>query len=278
MTLPKNENVSPFLRWAGGKNWLIKYIDKFLPTSFNNYYELFVGGASIFTHLVNEKKICNKVFLSDKNVDLINTYASIRDNVEEVIYHLETFKNSKAFYYKLRAKTFIDKVQRAARFIYLNRTSFNGIYRENLKGEYNVPYGYKNYKCLFDYNNLRTFSEKLKDVNLYHRDFETFIENIKQNDLVFLDPPYTVAHSNNGFIKYNQQLFSIEDQERLANFLKKIKKRKAYFILTNASHRNIKNIFQEFDYKKIKRYSVVGGKNSKREKIEELIFFNTVAK
>ncbi|MDP3581378.1 MAG: Dam family site-specific DNA-(adenine-N6)-methyltransferase [Ignavibacteria bacterium] len=265
--------IQPFLRWAGGKGRLIKEIEKHIPQTFDNYFELFLGGASLFTHLVNANKIKNKVFLSDINNDLINVYIQIRDDIEGVITFLSTYKNNETFYYKLREKKSISQIENAARFIFLNRTSFNGIYRENLKGKYNVPYGFKKYRELFDYNNLREFSRKLKNVTLRAADFEESIDQINTNDFVFLDPPYTVAHSNNGFIKYNQKLFSINDQQRLANFINRISKKGTYFILTNACHKNIKKIFVDLNYKTVERYSVIGGKNAERKLVEEYIFF-----
>ncbi len=270
--------IKPFLRWAGGKNWLLKHINKYLPNDFNNYFEPFLGGSALFTYLINCNRLNNGIYISDINKDLINTYSQIRDNVEEVIEHLEIYKNNKTFYYKIRAKSTNDLIETAAHFIFLNRTSFNGIYRENLSGEYNVPYGYKKYKTLFDFENLRKFSKKLKGATLRCCDFEEYLDKIKENDFVFLDPPYTVAHSNNGFIKYNQKLFSINDQQRLAGFIKNISDKGANFILTNASHKNIRSIFNEFHYKKIERFSMIGGKEAERKRVEELIFYNTLVK
>ncbi len=270
--------IYPFLRWAGGKTRLINQLDEFIPSNFNDYYEPFLGGSSVFVHLVNNDRIKKKVFLSDINNDLMNAYIQIRDNVEDVICVLTEYKNNKTLYYKLRNKNVTDVVEKAARFLFLNRTSFNGIYRENLNGEYNVPYGFKKYKELFDFNNLREFSKKLKGVILQSCDFEENSLQIQKDDFIFLDPPYTVAHSNNGFIKYNQKLFSINDQLRLARFIKSLVAKDAYFILTNASHKNIRKIFKEFEYEKMNRYSVIGGKNAERKQVEELVFFNTPLK
>jgi DNA adenine methylase len=276
--MANRQNLYPFLRWAGGKTRLIERLDKYIPQNFNNYHELFLGGSSLFVHLVNNERIKKKAFLSDINNDLINTYIQIRDSVEDVISFLATYKNNKTLYYRIRSKNVTDLKERAARFIFLNRTSFNGIYRENLKGVYNVPYGFKKYKELFDFNNLRAFSTKLQGVVLQSIDFEEYLTQIEKNDFIFLDPPYTVAHSNNGFIKYNQKLFSIKDQKRLAEFIKKIEIRGAYFILTNAYHKNIRKIFNDFDYEIVKRYSVIGGKNAERKRVNEFIFYNTSIK
>lgn len=268
-------NAKPFLRWAGGKSWLIKELESFLPPSFNNYHEPFVGGGSVFIHLKSTGRIKNKAYLSDKNEDLINAYQAVKQDASLLIEFLRKYKNTKEFYYSIREKKFENEIEKAAQFIFLNRTSFNGIYRVNLNGKYNVPYGFKMYKQLFDFENLKNISKLLQNVHLECGDFEEYFVQIKENDLVFLDPPYTVAHENNGFIKYNQKIFAWEDQERLERFIQKIKDKNAYFILTNAVHKNIENLFKKIGTKnEVKRYSVVGGKGAKRKEISEYLFTN----
>lgn len=277
--MKKEENIilKPFLRWAGGKTWLLKDIYNYLPERFNNYYEPFLGGGSVYIHLKSIGKIQNEAFLSDRNTDLINAYNAIKYNSFELIRILKEYKNEKEFYYFLRDQKYSNDIQKAAQFIFLNRTSFNGVYRVNLKGEYNVPYGFKDYKVLFDFDNLLKLMDIFKDASFTSCDFEETLEKVQKGDLVFLDPPYTVAHENNGFIKYNQKIFAWEDQERLAEYIELIKAKQAYFILTNAVHFNINNLFQKVGSKHIlNRYSVVGGKGAKREEISEYIFTNCI--
>jgi len=262
--------MNPFLRWAGGKKWLIKHIESIIdPNAFNSYHEPFLGGGSVFFRF----KFQNQCFLSDLNEELINTYIQVRDNVEEVIEHLRIFVNSEEFYYQIRADINEDPVLRAARFIYLNQTSFNGIYRVNLKGVYNVPYGYRTKKFLEE-QLLRGASKQLQGVQLQFGQFDAEIDNIQQGDLVFLDPPYTITHNNNGFIKYNEKLFSEEDQHRLARFIEKIAERGAFYILTNAAHNEIRNIFNMNEPLKLLRASLIGGKNATRGNYEEFLFTN----
>jgi len=266
--------AKPFLRWAGGKRWLLKDLKKIIP-SFNNYYEPFLGGASVFLFLKQNELISGDIYLSDSNAGLIQCYEQVRDNIERVVKSLSKYRNERDFYYSIRSSKFRDSTDQAARFIYLNRTSFNGIYRVNSKGEYNVPYGFKSYKTLFDFENLRLVSENLKGVSLSMGDFESGLESIQKGDLAFLDPPYTVAHKNNGFLKYNQKIFSWDDQVRLASVVEKIVTRGAYYILTNAAHRSVGNLFKMYGKKMImKRYSVIGGKMAKRGKINEYFFTN----
>jgi len=194
----------PIFRWAGGKNWLLKDLQKFLPSSFNNYHEPFLGGGSIFFNMNSN----NKAFLSDCNSDLINAYSQTRDNLEELINLLKKFKNTKDEYYRIRGTQYSLPIEKAAQFIYLNRTCYNGIYRVNYKGEFNVPYGFKKYRKLFEFERFRKASELLKRAELLSYDFELSLENIKEGDFVFLDPPYTVSHIKNGFLKYNENIFS----------------------------------------------------------------------
>lgn len=261
------------LRWAGGKTWFIRELHRFLPATFNDYHEPFVGGGSVFFNL----KPKGKSYVSDSNADLMNAYSQIRDDVDAVIRALGQFKNTKERYYEIRETRFHTPAEKAAQFIYLNRTSFNGIYRVNLNGVYNVPYGFKNYKQLFDFDRLREISHLLKPAILSCGDFEIALEHIKEGDLVFLDPPYTVSRIKNGFIKYNEKLFSWKDQTRLASFIEKIHSRGAYYILTNAKHDSVKGLFGRlYAPESVSRGSVVGGKKARRGTVEEYVFANTV--
>jgi len=267
-----DEKPTPFLRWAGGKRWLLKQLHNYLPVDgFNQYHEPFIGGGSIFFHLQPEK-----AFISDLNKELIDSYMAVQQDVELVIDFLKDFKNTEEDYYQIRPVKFDDFFQEAARFIYLNQTSFNGIYRVNLNGEYNVPYG-KRHNFQFNYNNLRNASLNLKNVNFSSGDFSNIMQNVKKGDLVFLDPPYTVTHNSNGFIQYNQKIFSLSEQYRLSEMIDKIKNIGAYYILTNAAHPEVKNIFQKDDaFFEVSRASTIGGTGSKRGKYAELIMTNGV--
>ena len=267
------DNCKPFLRWAGGKRWLIKHLDQFLPQNdFNTYHEPFLGGGAIFFYLKPDNS-----YLSDLNPLLIEAYQELKENVEEVIDELSNFRNTKECYYDTRKRKFRKSAKRAAQFIYLNQTSFNGIFRVNLKGEYNVPFGYRT-KNFFEPQNLRKVSEALKNSKLRDCNFLDTLNDIKKNDLVFLDPPYTVTHNNNGFIKYNDKLFDLKKQYELSEYIDEIKERGAYYILTNAAHDVIKKIFtKENDIvRRISRVSLIGGLNAKRGKYEEYIFTNTI--
>jgi DNA adenine methylase len=268
-----NKKAIPFLRWAGGKKWLIKELTTITKNrKFSNYHEPFLGGGAIFFAMDHTEKI----FLNDVNEQLIDTYKCVQSNVEEVIKELKKFENTKECYYRVREEKYRSAIKKAARFIFLNQTSFNGIYRVNLKGEYNVPYGYRN-KNFYDPDNLRLVSKTLKKVVFQSVDFFDCISNIKKNDLVFLDPPYTITHNNNGFFKYNQKLFSENDQYRLSEMIDAIKAKGAFYILTNAAHQKVKEIFEKGDKLfEFKRASLIGGLNANRGKYEEIIITNII--
>lgn len=272
MAVGKNIYTKPFLRWAGGKSWLVKHLDSIIRDhKFSGYHEPFLGGGSIFFYLAPTEKS----YLSDLNSELIDTYKAIKADPDGVIFYLEKYVNTSEEYYRIRSSRPTTLVETAARFIYLNQTSFNGIYRVNIKGEYNVPYGNR-FKNFLEADKLRSASKVLQAATLQAGDFDCVRTHIGPGDLVFLDPPYTVSHNHNGFIKYNQKLFSLEDQHRLKSLIDFIKAQGAYYILTNAAHTTIYEIFHEESDRclELNRASLIGGENARRGQIQEYIFTN----
>jgi len=270
------KNVKPFLRWAGGKNWLTKHLDNYIPPTFNNYYEPFVGGGSIFFYLKSKGYIKNKAFLSDSNIELINTYKTLKNNHKELFLLLKTHFDNEDEYYRMRNTVFTDPVEKAAQFLYLNKTSFNGIYRVNQNGKYNVPYGKRNLSSLYDFDNLTRVSIALKNTYLSTQDFKSRCKKINKNDFVFIDPPYTVAHENNGFIQYNQSIFSWKNQIQLSKLTENLDRKGAFFLVTNAYHDCIKEIYTVGAQEKLSRASTIGGVGAKRTKYKEIIITNLV--
>lgn len=264
--------IESFIRWAGGKSWLIKHMDYIMgDIKIKNYYEPFLGGGAIFFSLDNYFH----AYLSDLNKELINTYIAIRDNPYGVIERLGEFHNTEQDYYRIRAQIPVNLEDVAARFIYLNQTSYNGLYRVNRQGMYNVPYGFRE-KWNYDKDRIMVASNQLQKVKLKCADFAENKHKIKINDLVFLDPPYTVSHNNNGFVEYNQNLFSLEDQIRLSNYIDYIKRKGAYYILTNAAHPTIREIFEKQgdNVYTLNRNSLIGGAEANRGVVNEYIFTN----
>lgn len=266
-----NTDINPFLRWAGGKRWLVSRLKGNLDiNAFTSYHEPFVGGgAMLFSFLPK------KAYISDANVLLMEAYKVLRDKPNELFDFLQRFPTNEVTYYQVRNMVPTNEVESAGRFIYLNRTSFNGIFRVNSKGEYNVPWG-KHEGVKFDFDNLRKVSDYLQNVNISEGcDFEKCLKRVRRGALVFLDPPYTISNNINGFIKYNQKSFSVEDQMRLSGMVDEIRNRGAYYILTNANHAQVKEIFDKGDrIIELTRTSLIGGTNAVRGAYEECIFTN----
>lgn len=264
--------VTPFLRWAGGKAWLTNSVRNLIENlEFKNYYEPFLGGGAIFFSL----NFTKTVYLSDINEELINAYTVVRDNPEPLIEIIQGYAYSEEEYYRVRALETVDNIERAVRFIYLNHTSYNGLYRVNRSGKYNVPYG--RITSVYDPQLILAASSKLQKVRLNCEDFAARKSKIRPGDLVFMDPPYSVSRkpNGNGFIAYNQDLFSLMEQYRLKEYIDHIKRKGAYYILTNSAHETIREIFDNGDRMiTLQRNSVIGGKNSVRGKISEYLFTN----
>ena len=266
--------VKPFLRWAGGKTWLTKHVENYLPNEFNNYYEPFVGGGSIFFYLKSKGYIKNKAFLSDSNSELINTYKVLKNKHNELFLLLKNQFDSEEEYYRMRNAEFSDPVEKAAQFMYLNKTSFNGIYRVNRNGKYNVPYGKRNLEKLYNFDHLLNVSKALKNTYLSTQDFKNRLKKINENDFVFIDPPYTVAHENNGFIQYNQSIFSWNNQKQLSKLTNDLDLKGVFFLVTNAYHDSIKEIYLTGTKEKLSRASTIGGIGATRTKYREIIITN----
>jgi DNA adenine methylase len=265
-------NTPPFLKWAGGKRWFVKQYPHLFPTKFNRYIEPFLGSGSVFFHIQPKRAL-----LGDSNQDLISAYNGIKSDWRSIVSLLQSHqdRHSDDYYTLVRSKTPSDPTERAARLIYLNRTCFNGIYRVNQKGEFNVPRGTRN-KIILNDDNFEAISGLLKRTKIVLNDFEHLINQAKRGDLVFADPPYTVRHNNNGFIKYNEKLFSWNDQERLARSLIAARNRGARVIATNANHESLRELYENngFSFLEVSRYSSISANSSSRKRFEELVILS----
>lgn len=263
------KSTRPFLKWPGGKRWFVSGHDNFLPKKFKRYIEPFLGGGSVFFHLKPKRSI-----LGDVNADLIATYQSVREDwagVERLLQRHQR-KHKESHYYLIRDTEPQDDIERAARLIYLNRTCFNGVYRVNRSGKFNVPMGDRE-SVLFDNDDFEEISRLLANADLQVADFEDLINEAKEDDLVFADPPYTVRHNINGFIKYNENLFSWKDQIRLANALMRARDRGARIVSTNANHSSVRGLYRErgFYLKTVSRFSSISADSINRNQFGELI-------
>lgn len=264
-------NNNPFLKWAGGKRWLFDSEQFVAPKFSGKYIEPFLGGGAVFFRLCPDTAI-----LSDTNNRLIELYRVIRDCPIEFETALSdhAVKHSKEYYYDVRAEKFEIAVDRAAQFLYLNRTCYNGLYRENKRGEFNVPIGTKD-TVIFGNDDFISWSASLKSAELLCQDFEASIDSANKGDFIFADPPYTVMHNLNGFVKYNQNIFAWDDQVRLCHALKRASDRGVFFALTNADHPSVHELYQGFGkHTQLGRYSVIGGGSSYRAKSTEFCVTN----
>lgn len=261
----------PFLKWAGGKRWLVHGYADLFPKSFNTYIEPFLGAGSVYFHLQPQKAI-----LGDINPDLVAAYQAIKTDwmglQSSLRYRQRRHLENANYYYWLRSKNPKNPIQRASRLIYLNRTCFNGIYRVNQQGQFNVPRGTKD-KVLIETDDFEGMSRLLMGAELISGDFETLVEQAQTDDFVFADPPYTVLHNYNGFRKYNEVLFSWADQQRLADALLRAARRGAKILCTNANHHSIRCIYDhpEFSLEEVSRFSHISADKASRKYFEELI-------
>lgn len=261
------KKAKPFLKWAGGKRALIPSLSKLIPQDFNRYFEPFLGGGALFFELNPSRSI-----LSDVNVELINAYLQIKNNPNDVIRKLKKIRHCKEEYYKIRSQRPKSVVSRAARFIYLNRTCWNGLYRENKNGEFNVPMGRYINPLICDSEGLMQASKSLKNAQINSCDFEDILAKAQKKDLIYLDPPYVTGHKNNGFINYNNKIFKWEDQKRLASVAMDLKKKGCYVIISNASHESIDQLYNQFFSIEVSRLSLLAASSKKRGNVEEKIF------
>lgn len=264
-------DLSPFLKWAGGKRWFISNHKDLIPYKFNKYIEPFVGSGAVYFYLSPSNAI-----LGDCNKELIETYRAIQKNWKQVWSYLQKHheRHSKEYYYLIRSNIPQDLSSRAARFIYLNRTCWNGLYRVNLQGRFNVPIGTRS-TVIFENDSFEEISKVLQNAVLHPKDFEELIDLAEVDDLVFVDPPYTVRHNNNSFVKYNEKLFSWDDQKRLQKSLLRASNRGAKILGTNAYHDCIINLYKDsFQTLCVSRNSPISSKASSRKKFNELVIHN----
>lgn len=261
--------IAPFLKWPGGKRWLISTCPDVLPRQYSTYIEPFLGAASVYFHLAPKKAV-----LGDLNGDLIAAYRGIKEDAGAVQVFLEKHQaaHCREYYYEMRDVEPDSLPARAARIIYLNRTCFNGIYRVNKQGKFNVPIGERD-QVVRPTDDFASVARLLAGAELHQVDFEHLVGRAQPGDLVFLDPPYTVRHNRNGFIKYNEQLFSWEDQERLARTAAAAAQRGARVVVTNASHPTVRQLYPEelFTFREVSRYSSISASLDSRKHFDELI-------
>ena len=275
----------PFLKWAGGKRKLAPLLIDAFPSKFdprvNRFYEPFIGGGALtFARGNPSSKVYvpgRNLYINDMNPDLVNTYKVIRDDVQLLIKELKKFEklNDAESFYEIRASNFQNEVQRAARFIYLNKTCFNGLWRVNSSGLFNVPFGrYKNPNIL-DTENLILCSKRLQGSKISHGSFVDAVKKSKKGDVVYFDPPYIPLTKTAAFSQYAKEDFRIEDQLLLADTIKELSERGVNVILSNSDTPLTRKIFgQRLKLKQILVSRTISSKAATRKPVHEVIGTN----
>lgn len=261
------------MKWPGGKRWFVEKHSTLFPTNYNTYIEPFLGSGSVFFFLQPTRAI-----LSDINKELINTFIGVRDNYSEVVKQLQEYQteHSIEFYYNTRAALSTNNVDDAAKFIYLNRTCFNGIYRVNNNGVFNVPKGTSD-SVFRKEDDFKNWSRILSTAQLNVSDFEVTINEAMAGDLIFADPPYTVRHNLNGFREYNEKLFSWDDQVRLSEALVRARDRGAHIVSTNANHQSVRELYENRGLSLLttSRFSSISANPTNRRQFDELVILSS---
>ena len=270
----------PFVKWAGGKRQIIDKLKEFIPEEYNTYYEPFVGGGALLFELIPKKAVIN-----DSNHELMNVYKVLSDYelfiklCKELNIHER--RHSEEYYYKIRdldrdTKKFekLTNYEKAARTIYLNKSCFNGLYRVNSKGLFNVPFNKKERVSTYDAENLLLIHTYLvnNNVKILSIDFGECVELCQENDFVYFDPPYDTL--NNSFTSYTEEGFGKKDQERLANVFKELDKKGVKVMLSNHNTDFIKELYTGYNFHVIKAKRNINSKGNKRGSVEEVIITN----
>ncbi len=267
--MAKLNNISPVIKWAGGKRWLIHQHSDLFPHDYTRLVEPFLGGASIFLKFAPSKSL-----LADINSELITTYKAIKDDWISIVKGLKEHQklHCKDHYYNVRTQTHTDPVKIAVRFLYLNRTCWNGLYRVNKNGMFNVPIGTKT-KVILPTDDFEALSKRLrKGTELINQDFRKTLKMVNPSDFVYIDPPYIVNHNKNGFLKYNESIFCWDDQLELRNAVDDVATLGAKVIVSQANHHSVRKLYRQIGTTMvIRRNSMIASNSQHRKKVEELL-------
>jgi DNA adenine methylase len=277
------KKYQPFIKWVGGKrNLLPQLLEKF-PKKFENYHEPFLGGGAVFFGLYSLGLLKNKkIFLSDINSELINAYNVVKNDPNKLIKNLEEFKkqHNKEFYYKIREldrkEDFknLSSIERATRFIYLNKTCFNGLYRVNKKGYFNTPMGSYKDPNIADKDKILSASEALQNAIISNKPFNNVINNANKNDLVYFDPPYYPLNTTSSFTSYNENNFLDDKQKELFNVFEILNKKECFVLHSNSNTEFIKNLYKIHNINFVQANRFINSKSSGRGKINEVLIRN----
>jgi len=272
---------SPFIKWAGGKRQLLVELDQRLPPAWNTYYEPFIGGGALLVNLDNHQLISRAV-IADLNSELINLYRVVQDKPESLIAALEDddLRNDEASYKALKERfnTIIGnplhEIERAALLIYLNKHGFNGLWRVNRKGKFNVPFGSHKNRSIPSGASIMKFSALLAKVKILNADFEAAVKTARKGDFIYFDPPYQPLSKTANFTDYNSRGFRFEDQERLARLFRKLTKKGVHLMLSNSKVPAIEDLYEGFRIETVTAKRFINCNGERRSGIEEIIVTN----
>lgn len=260
--------IKPILKWAGGKTKILEQLVPHFPENFKGYWEPFFGGGAVFFTLNLKGPAC----ISDKNKELMNVYEVVRNVPRLLMKELDKLQKlySEEFYYELRANEPFKLLDQAARTIFLNKTCFNGLYRQNNKGEFNVPFG-KRKKCpkLYDEENMLRVSQALYNVSIFASDFEEVIDMAQPGDCVYCDPPYDPISKTSSFHAYQSGGFSREDQKRLKEACVRAQQRGVHVLISNSSSTFIKDLYGDCVVETIFAPRFINAQSAGRGPVEE---------
>ena len=272
----------PFVKWAGGKRQLISILNQNLPESFGTYYEPFLGGGALLFHILTDKN-GQKCSISDLNSDLVLAYTTIRDRTDSLITSLKNHeknyhKDSESYYYSIRQSNPRSEIEKTSRLIFLNRTCFNGLYRVNSKGKFNVPLGKYSNPNIVNEENLRAVSHILQSsrISINCRDFGAVLRDAKKGDLVYFDPPYQPVSATANFTSYTNKDFTYDDLTRLAELCLKLDSRGCNVLLSNSDSKEVADIFAKNTWKitRIEANRSINSNSKKRTGHFELLIKN----
>lgn len=272
----------PFVKWAGGKRQLIPILNENLPKTFGTYFEPFLGGGALLFNMLTERND-QKCSISDLNSDLVLSYTTIRDKIDDLIISLKNHeknyqKNSKTYYYFIRESNPRNQIEKTSRLIFLNRTCFNGLYRVNSKGKFNVPLGKYTNPNIVNEENLHSVSNILRSsrVSINCRDFEAILRDAKKDDLVYFDPPYQPVSDTANFTSYTNKDFTYDDLRRLVELCMKLDSKGCKVLLSNSNSQEVADMFttNPWNICKIKANRSINSNSKKRTGHFELLIKN----
>lgn len=271
----------PFVKWAGGKRQLITSLEVHLPKKFNTYFEPFLGGGALLFHLLNQNPNL-KCHVSDLNSDLILAYITIRDKVEQLVESLERhsgkyFTDKQEYYYSVRESAPKNQIEKVSRLLFLNKTCFNGLYRVNSKGQFNVPLGKYTNPSIVNKENLLAVSKILQSKNIVLRcqDFASVLDAAKKDDFVYFDPPYQPVSKTANFTSYTKCEFTYDDLKRLAGVCQKLDKKDCNVLLSNSNTKEVRKLFSsKWKVTEISANRAINSNSKKRTGHSELLIKN----